>query len=381
MIHRLAWQQLRQERLRLLAAVAGITFAVVLQLQQFGFREALFTSATVLHDRLRADLVMISSQYEFIVAPSVFPRRRLYEVQRRGEVESVAPFFLALAPFKDPDTREDHAVLLIGFNPDDEVFEPGSIPGDFGRLHVADTALLDARSRQQYQPLVQRVRREGTVSTEMVGRRIEIPGLFELGASFTGNAHMMTSDTTFRRLLAQSEGEIQIGLIRLTPGTDAEQTRAALAAVLAPDVMVLTRQQFADLELRYWNSVSPIGFIFTMGLFVGLLVGAVIVYQILYTDVTDPLPEYATLKAMGYRDRALAMVVMQEAVILSVLGFPVGFLISNGLYIAARQATGLPLFMTLPRLAGVFGLTVFMCVAAGLLAMRKLKSADPADAF
>src|SRR5207247_10273965 len=109
-IHRVAWQQLRQERLRLLAAVAGITFAVVLQLQQFGFREALFTSATVLHDRLRADLVMISSQYEFIVAPSVFPRRRLYEVQWRGGVDSVAPLCLARAPSKDPHTAAAHAV-------------------------------------------------------------------------------------------------------------------------------------------------------------------------------------------------------------------------------------------------------------------------------
>src|SRR5262245_45699077 len=125
MIHRLAWKQLTHERLRLFAAVAGITFAVVLQLLQFAFREALYTSATFIHDRLNADLVITSSQYEFIVAPGAFPRRRLYEATQFSQVESVAPVYTALAPFKDPNTREDHGVLLVGFNPDDTVFVPG----------------------------------------------------------------------------------------------------------------------------------------------------------------------------------------------------------------------------------------------------------------
>jgi putative ABC transport system permease protein len=118
-----------------------------------------------------------------------------------------------------------------------------------------------------------------------------------------------------------------------------------------------------------------------LGLMMGLLVGAIIVYQILYTDVSDHLGEYATLKAMGYRDRYLFSVVIQESVILSVFGFLPGIGLSQIMYSYAASATLLPIHMTPGRTAAVYGLTVFMCVFSGLLAMRRLKHADPADIF
>jgi putative ABC transport system permease protein len=240
---------------------------------------------------------------------------------------------------------------------------------------------FDARSRSDFRPVIERVRREGVVRADVAGRRVDIAGLFDLGVSFTGNAYMMTNDSTFRRLMHRPEGATDIGLVRLKPGSNVDAVRTALAAALPPDVMVMTRRQFADLELRYWNKNSPIGFVFNLGVFVGLLVGAVIVYQILYTDVSDHLPEYATLKAMGYRDRALSLVVLQQSLILSVLGFPVGYILAEGLYALARQATGLPIVMTVSRVVMVFGLTLLMCGGSALLAIRKLRSADPADAF
>ena len=381
MIHRLPWRQLTHEKLRLLAAGAGITFAVLLQLMQFGFRDALYTSAVLVHDRLLADLVVTSSQYEYIVSPSAFPRRRLSEARMFKEVESSASLQVGIVPFTDPVTREEHQVLLLAFKPDDPVFNLTSMNADVSKIVLADTAMFDARSRAEYQPIVDLVRREGVVRTDMADRRIDVTGVFELGVSFTGNAYMMTSDATFRRLLHRPEGTADIGLLRLKPGSDVEAVKTGLSTALPRDVKVMTLRQFAELEQSYWNRSQPIGFIFNLGLVVGLLVGAVIVYQILYTDVSDHLPEYATLKAMGYRDGALSLVVLQQALILSVLGFPVGFGIAQILYAAARRTTGLPIVMTVARAMMVFGLTVLMCGVSGLLAMRKLKSADPADAF
>jgi DevC protein len=381
MIHRLPWRQLTYEKLRLLAAGAGITFAVLLQLMQFGFRDALYTSSTLVHTRLLADLVMISAQYEYIVSPGRFPRRRLYDALMFKEVESVASMQVGIVPFKDPVTRQDHQVLMLALSPDNPAFDLALMNADATKIRVADTALFDARSRAQFLPVIERVRRDGAIRTDIAGRRIEIAGLFDLGVSFTGNAHMITSDSTFRQLMHRPEGTTDVGLVRLKPGSDVDVVRTALAAVLPPDVRIMTRQQFADLEHSYWNKSQPIGFIFNLGMLVGLLVGAVIVYQILYTDVNDHLPEYATLKAMGYPDRALSLVVLQQALILSVLGFPVGFILAQGLYSVARQATGLAIVMTGARVVIVFGLTLLMCGASGLLAMRKLRSADPADAF
>jgi putative ABC transport system permease protein len=381
MLHRLPWRQLTYEKLRLFAAGAGITFAVLLQLMQFGFRDALYVSSVLVHDRLRADLVMISPQYEFIVASESFPRQRLNTALGFKEVESVGSMQMGIALFRNPVTRLDHQVLILAFSPDNPAFDLASMNGDVNRLRVPDAVLFDARSRAEFRPMIERVRTSSPVRAEIAGQRVDLTGLFDLGVSFTGNAHMITSDTTFRRLLHRPEGSIDIGLVRLKPGSDVTAVRAALAAALPNDVNVLTRREFADLEMSYWNRNQPIGFIFNMALVVGLSVGAVIVYQILYTDVTDHLPEYATLKAMGFRDRALSLVVLQQSLILSVLGFPVGFVLALGLYSGARQATGLPIVMTTARATMVFGLTVLMCGVSGLLAMRKLKSADPADAF
>jgi DevC protein len=380
-IHKLPWRQLTHEKLRLVAASAGITFAVLLQLMQFGFRDALYTSSVLVHDRLLADLVILSPHYEYIVSTGSFPRRRLAQALMFKEVESVASLQLGILPFRDPTIHQDRQVLMLAFNPDEAVFDLASLHTDAGKIRVADTAIFDARSRAEYRPIIDAVRKEGGVRTDVSGRRIELVGVFDLGVAFTGNPHMMTSDSTFRRITQRPEGITNVGLVRLRAGSDAEAIRAALAAALPADVTILTREQFALLEQAYWNRSQPIGFIFNLGVFVGLLVGAVIVYQILYTDVSNHLPEYATLKAMGYKDRVLSLVVLQQAVILAALGFPVGFVLAQGLYAVARQATGLPIVMTATRAAMVLSLTVLMCGGSGLLATRRLKSADPADVF
>ena len=55
-----------------------------------------------------------------------------------------------------------------------------------------------------------------------------------------------------------------------------------------------------------------------------MLVGLVIVYQVLSTDVADHLREYATFKAMGYPHRFFLGIVFEEALILGVIGFVPG---------------------------------------------------------
>ncbi len=381
MINQLAWRQLTNEKLRLFAAVAGITFIAMLQLMQFGFSAALFTTATTVYSKLQADLVLVSTHYEYMIAPGDIPRRRLYQTLMHKDVKSVASVHLSIAPFKDAETHDTRQVLLIGVSPDEDAIDAASIGANLAQLKIADTVLLDSRSRPEYRPILARFRRDGILVAEATGRRIEVTGLFEMGLGFTGNANMLTSDSTFRRIFSTHEGAIQLGLVRLNPGSDVEAVRASLAAALPADVQVVTREQFLQMERDYWDRTQPVGFIFNSGLFVALIVGAVIVYQILYTDVTGHLPEYATLKAMGYRDRSLYMVVIQEAVILSVLAFPVGLVFALGIYYLTREVTGLPVTMTFARIATVFSLTMVMCTLSGLMAMRKLKSADPADAF
>jgi putative ABC transport system permease protein len=206
--------------------------------------------------------------------------------------------------------------------------------------------------------------------------------MFSIGTSFGSDGTVVMSDQNYFRILPYLNPEsVNIGLIKLKPGFDREAVRAKLAQLLPNDVVVLTHSGLVERERKHWESSTPIGYIFNMGVMIGLLVGCIIVYQILYTDVTDHLGEYATLKAMGYHDRALYSIVIQESIILSLFGFLPGVGISMLAYHVAGDATSLPIKMTFLRIVMVYILTALMCIISGALAMRKLRSADPAEIF
>ena len=353
----------------------------MLMLMQLGFLEALYAAATLVANSLRGELVMISPQYDYLVFSKSFSQRRLYQALAFDGVESVGALYMGMGNWKNPESGEERTIWIMGFNPLNPVFD---LPGLSDGLHTIqrqDVVLFDAYSRPEFGPIARMVRDKQRVISEVNGRRIEVGGLFELGVSFGANGNLITSDQNFLRLFGRHEGVVDIGLIRLKPGADPGRVRDQLSAALPKDVRVLTRAKFVQLDKDYWGEHSAIGFIFALGTAMGLIVGAVIVYQILYTDVTDHLSEYATLKAMGYANSYLFSIVLQEALILSVMGFLPGFAIAQALYVVTYKATLLPMFMTTGRALMVFGLTVGMCGGSAALAMRKLKSADPADIF
>ncbi|MDQ1077689.1 DevC protein [Pseudoroseomonas cervicalis] len=190
------------------------------------------------------------------------------------------------------------------------------------------------------------------------------------------------SETNFRRLMPERPfSNADLVAIRLRPGADPAAVRDRLAALLPPDVAVLTQPELVAWELRYWETATPIGFIFTFGSLMGLIVGMVIVYQILFSDVAGHLREYATLKAIGYTNAYLGRVVLSAALLLAVLGFIPGAIAAGLLYEVVGRATFLPLAMEWGRSLMIFAMIFGMCGLAGLLAMRKLRDADPADMF
>jgi putative ABC transport system permease protein len=143
----------------------------------------------------------------------------------------------------------------------------------------------------------------------------------------------------------------------------------------------MTKQQFVQREKDYWNSATPIGYIFAFGAIMGFVVGAIIVYQILFADVSEHLNEYATLRAIGYRNRFVSGIVLQQAVILAVLGYLPGLAVVYWLYAKAAAATNLPLYITQERALTVFLMTLAMCAISAMMAVRKVRRLDPADVF
>ncbi len=378
----LAWLLLARQPARLAVALAGISFAGILMFMQLGFRDGLFDASVTIHKQFDADLVLISPRTMSSIAMAGFPRRRLVQAMADPDVAGITPVHWNLLLWRNPDTRLTRSILTLGFEPGDPLFSDPGLSAKTSALTQVGRVLFDEQSRPEFGPVADWFRQGRTVETEVAGKRVRVAGLVSLGPSFGADGNMLTSRETFLRLLPSTPpGSIELGLIRLEPGADPAAVIQRLKRSLPADVRILTKQGFEDFEKDYWRSSTAIGFIFTLGAAMGFVVGCVIVYQILYSDVSDHLPEYATLMAMGYRLFTLLGVVAREGLLLALLGFLPAWLAGQGLYALVRSGTRLPVFMSTDRSLIVFAMILTMCMGSAALAMRKLADADPAEIF
>ncbi|MBE9190363.1 FtsX-like permease family protein [Gloeocapsopsis crepidinum LEGE 06123] len=378
----LGWIQLRHNKTRLLVSIGGIAFADILMFMQLGILNGLYDSNTAPHRQLQTDIVLVSTQARQLTNLLSFPRRRLYQAMDVPGVASAQALYINFIDWKHPETRQKTAMLVVGVNPDTKAFDLPAVNQSLDKIKLPDTVLFDRAARGNYQWVIDQVEQKRTVTTEIERRTITIAGLFELGASFTTDGILLTSDQSFLRLFpSRQAGQVSLGLVQVQPGSDPEAVVEDLNAYLPQDVKAMTKQGFVDFEKAYIDQNQPIAFVFGLATTIGFIVGIVIVYQILSTDVNDHLAEYATFKAMGYRDRYLLGAIFEEALILAAIGFIPGVGVSLGLYSLLRQVGALPIYMLLLRLVLVFTLTVVMCSLSGIVATRQLRSADPADIF
>ena len=383
----LAWRQLMKEKTRLVVAVAGITFADMLIFIQMGFESALFDAAIQPHRNLQADLVLINPQFQTLFSVKSFSRERLYQALSYNGVKSVSSIYISTGQWRNPQTKMDRSILVWGVDPATPGLKFPELQAKKDNLKQLNQVIFDEASRPEYGEIGKIFRETGKFNAELSGKNVSVKGLFQNGASFAADGNVVVSDSTFLQLFSTRKADqIEVGLITLQPGADIEKVKAQLQIGLNPDpqnpfVEVGTPETFAQKEKTYWATGTGIGFIFILGVIVGFIVGIVIVYQVLYSDVSDHLPEYATLKAMGYTDNYLLRVLLQEALFLAALGYLPAFFLSFGLYQVTFAATLLPIAMKVDRAINVFILTVIMCTVSGTIAMRKLRSADPADIF
>lgn len=379
----LAWLQVKREKTRLAVALAGIAFANVLMFVQMGLKDALYDSAASPYAPLQGDLFIISPAFENLQVVKSFSRERLFQAAGVPGVESINSMYIGRGQWRNSQTRLSYTILTFGINPNQSPFSLPEVNQQLPKLKLLNQVLYDQAGRESFFGSVpQQLQQTPSLPVQINNRSTQVVGTFTLGASFAADGNLLASHSTFLRLFPERRPhEIDVGLLKLKSNADIEQVQSALQARLPKDVLVLTLDELTTREKNYWSNGSPIGFIFDFGTVIGFLVGLVIVYQILYSDVSDHLPEYATLKAMGYSDSYLVGVLVQEALILAVLGFLPGLVLSSGLYFIAKSATLLPIGMTLSRAVLVLVVTIFMCTASGGVTLRKLQAADPADVF
>jgi putative ABC transport system permease protein len=379
----LAWRNMLADKRRLLRSTGGIAFAVLLMLMQLGFRGAFIDSALEVIYSIDGDIFLTSSTKFRFGRKDPFSRRQLYAARAVEGVASARPIYAEWINsfWKNPQTLKTYAVQVLAFDPDQPVFLFPIVREHLGDLRQPDTALFDQRARQfeGFAPA-------GTV-TELSRREIRIVGTFALGPDFTTDGTVITSDRTFLKIFSTHNlgerqlADVEIGVIKVRPGYTIKGVQRALRQALPASVVVLTKAELCDVEMAFQSSVSPVGPIFMLGTAIGFMVGMMISYQILYTDLSDQRLQYATLKAMGYGNAYLVRVVLQQSGFYALAGFLPACLLGACLYQLIGGLALLPLRMTFGIVAGTLALTAAMCLLSGVLAARGVLDADPAEVF
>jgi putative ABC transport system permease protein len=364
---------------RLTVSLAGIVLAVVLMFSQAGFRNALFDSQAVVAARLNADLVIVHSSRYMLFTDDPFSSRRVAQARAVEGVGAVYPVYMASARGSWKSLRDgtSRPVRVLAFDPEDPVLDFPAIRQHAEELKRHDTVLFDERSRDYYG-----LPRPGN-RAELSGRAVQVVGTFRLATDFVTDGSVIMSDRNFERYFPDRQGldRVDLAVIKLAGAARLSEVQRRLQQALADDVVVLTRAELVELEVRYWRDNSAVAYVFSLGLAVGLAIGVLICYQILYTNVLNYLPQFATLKAMGYSDRYLVGVVFQQGLFLALFGFVPAALVTQGLFWLVAAITGLVMVLTPFRLAFILILTTVMCTAAAVIAVRRVLTADPAEVF
>ncbi len=379
----LARQNLTHDTRRLLTSVAGIAFAVFLMFMEVGFLNGLYDSQVELIRQLQADVIITNALKHTLSYNEPFARRRVTQALAVPGVQAAYPVYIEdeRAWWRNAETYTRRQIRVIAFPPEAPVFVNPEIRAQSAALRRPDTALIDRQSKAAFG------KREAGLVTELAGRAIRVLGTFRLGTDFSNDGTVLMSDRTFLTYFSAPGGpidrlsQVELGVVQVAPQADVATVLAALRQALPTDVALYTKAEFFARERHYWQQSTPIGVVFGLGAVMGFAIGVIICYQILYTDVVDHLPQFATLKAIGYHNSVLLRLVLLQAWYLACLGFVPGLLLAVGCYDLLAQWTGLLLFLSLPRVLVVFGLTVVMCLGAGSLAVRKVLSADPAEGF
>jgi putative ABC transport system permease protein len=376
----LAWAQLSHQKIRLSVAIGGIAFANILIFMQLGFLTLFSKGATALPESLVGDLFIINPESKYIGSNN-FDRIRLYQAAAFEGVVSTNPLYMNIVPWAYSSKFTSFQTRILAFNPQSQIFKNPEITQQIGKIHAPGTVLFDRLSKPELGPIAAKFQTGSTVRSIVNNRRIEVGGLFSMGCSFfLGDGNIIMSEDSYADIFGENAFEnVSVGIVRVEPRTNLARLKAEMKAAI-PGIDVLTRQELIKKEMDYQDS-QPTGPIFSFGAMMGFVVGIVVVYQVLYADVSDHLAEYATLKAIGHSDGALLRVIFTEAIILAAIGFIPGCGLSIGMYIFLAQATRLELIMTPEIALIVFVMTVVMCMASAAIASGKLRSADPADVF
>lgn len=377
----IGWLQLTQSRTRFAAALAGVAFANVLVFVQLGIMNSMAAATMKPYGFFQADIMISAFDANSMTEGGNVARQWLFQALEDPDVASGTGIFVNNVSWQRTD--KTLGLTTYGVDPTQPAFLAPEMAARSSQLQLPNSGILDRLSRGLPRDLTASIRPQSPLSFEVGGTTLTLHDTFAGGGGFGGDGYMMVSDQTFLTLFPERRsGAPDHILLKLVPGADPDIVSARLQKLISDkSLRIRSYAAAAAADLSYQQTKRPTGIIFGFGVIIGILVGIVIVYQVLSTDVADHLSEYATFKAIGYSQRFFLSIVLEEALILGVLGFIPGVVVASLLLAGMAAATSLPLAMTAGMAVTVFAGTVIACMLSGAFATRRLAAADPADLF
>jgi putative ABC transport system permease protein len=378
----LARQLLIRQPVRTFSGLCGVVIGCLLMFVQLGFRDGLYNQSVRIHEALQCDLVVLNHDSTVLATMRPFPKERMASIYGDYAVQDVGLLRLRPVRWRNQINGESRNILAIGVDPSKPPLKLSATDESLQSIKGLFNILFDSESRKEFGPIGDRVQKGLSVSSEVNGYRLNVSGLIKIGPSFGYDGYIIGSRATVESLINDgSQGDAELGCVSLRNSVDVLEVLQRLDTKISGDVRMLTKEQFVDYERDYWRKSSSIGFVFNFGTLLGLVVGSVMVYQVLYTDVSDHLGEYATLRGMGYSMAYLCGVVIKQGIMLCLIGYIPSAFLGAGAYELMRRGTNIGVAMSSSIMMSVFLLITVSSTVSALFVTRRLWSADTAELF
>ncbi len=374
LIRTLAYRNLFHDRVRLIATVVGIVFSIVLVTVQIGVFMSFERMITTMIDHTRADFWIIPNDTKSFEGSALLDGpERVHALSVKGVTEAI-PLVIGYSSWRKPDGGASTPVLVVGAPLGAAGVPPWNVvEGRLADLSMADAVVID---RSYFEQLG--IAKIGD-RAEVGNRKARVVAVTQGIRSFTTTPSVFTSLDRARTYLGVPPGKANYVVVRVSPNADAAGVRSKLAAVMS-GAEVLTPEEFGRRSRMFWLRDTGAGAALLGSALLAIIVGTIIVAQTLYSSTKDHLKEFATLRAIGSSRTYILKVVLGQALVSAVVGFSIA--ISIGLLLVKATAdAALPIVMTPGLAAGLFVLTVIMCVIAAIAAIRVVTRIDPVAVF
>lgn len=371
----MAVANLRRNRQRFAVTAVGLSVPLILLMMQIAFLQGTSKLVNRFYDSFDFDLVMVSSDYQFLVESGGFPRIRLNQALEVSEVSQTFGLNIQPALWRKKNSNQQTAILLFGLDSNETFVRDVEIRRGLRQLRDNRSVLVDAFALGDLGETA-----AGTQS-KINGVDIEVSDNFHLGLFIYADGSAIVRNAAFPAFSRRDATAINIGLMKIAPDASAERTAERLRAVLPRDVQPLTREAFLQQETNFFVDTKPVGIIIHIGVAIAFVAGSMLQLQVVSTSIQNRIKEFATLKAMGFQPGFVFGVGVLEALLLAACAFALACAASALIFMAVRDSAHIPVGFTVQLIGITLSFTCATLVLSTASAIRRINRTDPAELY